>query len=125
MAGVRSKGRQGGRDTRRALIWLAIPSALFVAFKVLSGLGIDQVPHQRIAGLYGAQPGATVVLLSAFAVFGLALGRVVDVTTQDGHLALKVKVTYQAGVVMAAGLASAALIFARLYANEYAWVWGL
>ena len=114
-----------GRDLRRALLWLAIPSALFVFFKTLSGLGIDQVPHQRIAGLYGGQPGAAVVLLSAFAAFGLVLGRVVDLTAENGHFALRVKASYQAGVVVAAGLALATLVFTRLYANEYAWVWGL
>jgi hypothetical protein len=113
------------RDTRRILCWLAIPSALFVAFKALSALGISQIPHQRIAGLYGAQPGATVVLLSAFAALGLGLGRVAEVSARNGRLALRIQASSQTVLVTVAALAMASLIFARLYANEYAWVWAL
>ncbi len=115
--------RQVTRQTRRTLLWLAIPSALFVAFKVLSGLGIDQIPHRRIANLYGAQPGATVVLLSAFALLALGLGRVAEVSAQGGRLALRLKASHQTVVFTIAVVAVASLVFARLYANEYAWVW--
>jgi hypothetical protein len=81
--------------------------------------------HQRIAGLYGGQPGAAVVLLSAFAAIGLALGRLTAVGAEDGRLALRITAPHQTVLATVVSLAFVSLAFARLYADEYAWVWGL
>jgi hypothetical protein len=98
------------------LFWLAIPSALFVAVNVAGALGMSRL-HRRIALLYGGQPGATVVLVSALAAVAIAVGSLVEVRTAEGHLSLKIQRSYQTALML--GFAS--LAFAWLYLREFAW----
>ena len=113
----------GRRSRRRILVWLAIPSGLFVLFKALSVLGISQVPHRRIAGLYGGQPGASVVLVSALAAFAIALDRVAEVRLMDGRLALRLRLSAPLARVFVFALLVVASSFARVYLSEYAWLY--
>jgi hypothetical protein len=94
-------------------------------FKALDALGVAQVPHRRIAGLYGGQPVATVVLVSALAGVVIALGRLLQVAYDDRRLSLEIKASPQVCVVTSVLLVTTMLVFIRLYVTEYAWAWQL
>jgi hypothetical protein len=101
---------------KRLLFWLASPSAFFVLVNVAGELGMSRI-HRRIALLYGGQPGATVVLVSALAALAVALHHLVEVRAGDGHLSLKIHGSYRAVL----GLVLASLAFTWLYIREFAW----
>ena len=107
------------------LFWVAIPSALFVGFNALRALGISQVPHSRIQGLYSGQPGATVVLVSALAAFAIAIDRVGALSAKganDELRLLRIQPSHQTFLLLVLLLlvVLAMLGFGWLYIREYA-----
>jgi hypothetical protein len=73
--------------------------------------------------LYGGQPGAGVVLVSALAAFALALDRVAEVRLVDGRLALRLRLSASTAGVFVFAVLVVASSFARLYLGEYAWLY--
>jgi hypothetical protein len=104
------------RARLRMLLWVASPAAFFVVVNLAGSLGMTRV-HRRIALLYGGQPGATVVLVSALAAAAIALLHLVEVWAGDERFSIKLQGSYQTAVIFG----SASLTFAWFYVREFAW----